>query len=227
MSTISTTTVATTNSSTRPARRTLKGKLKFKLKNKILKIVHIFNLLLIFNAAFPAALKRLLTNKVLMLNNLSGIFFIFGISGYITFLPKYIETQFQQSAARSGLVNGTCLFFIINVMMHLIIFHFVPLFFLYRWHWNFIYVHWIVVWWLVDIALPSIGCKTGSLGCLHWTVMGWSTHLLCFHRLRFKTNSWTSNRIGKSWQRIVILYLYFIMSSLAMSYQNITSDSCF
>jgi len=65
-------------------------------------------LLLISNAAFPAALKRLLTNKVLMLNNLSGIFFIFGISGYITFLPKYIETQFQQSAARSGLVNGTC-----------------------------------------------------------------------------------------------------------------------
>lgn len=55
---------------------------------------------------FPAALRRLFTNKILILNNLAGVFFVFALSGYITFLPKYMETQFQQSAARSGLVNG-------------------------------------------------------------------------------------------------------------------------
>lgn len=56
---------------------------------------------------FPAALRRLLTNKILMLNNCAGVFFVFALSGYLTFLPKYMETQFQQSSSVSGLVNGT------------------------------------------------------------------------------------------------------------------------
>lgn len=55
---------------------------------------------------FPAALRRLLTNKILMLNNCAGVFFVFALSGYLTFLPKYMETQFQQSSSVSGLVNG-------------------------------------------------------------------------------------------------------------------------
>ncbi|XP_046644300.1 solute carrier organic anion transporter family member 74D-like [Daphnia pulicaria] len=55
---------------------------------------------------FPAALRRLLTNKILILNNCAGVFFVFALSGYITFLPKYMETQFQQSSSMSGLVNG-------------------------------------------------------------------------------------------------------------------------
>lgn len=47
---------------------------------------------------FPA-LKRLLNNKLLMCNNLSTVFYILGASGYITFVMKYMETQFQQAAA--------------------------------------------------------------------------------------------------------------------------------
>merc|ERR1712136_169805 len=55
---------------------------------------------------FPVALRRLLTNKMVIFNNLSAVFYIFALSGYFTFLPKFIETQYEQSAARSGMVNG-------------------------------------------------------------------------------------------------------------------------
>ncbi len=55
---------------------------------------------------FPAALKRLLTNKAVVYGDFSGVFFVFAFSGYITFLPKYLETQFQQSAAQAGFLNG-------------------------------------------------------------------------------------------------------------------------
>ena len=43
---------------------------------------------------------------MVIFNNLSAVFYIFALSGYFTFLPKYIETQYEQSAARSGMVNG-------------------------------------------------------------------------------------------------------------------------
>ena len=59
-----------------------------------------------FLTEFPVALRRLLTNKMVIFNNLSAVFYIFALSGYFTFLPKYIETQYEQSAARSGMVNG-------------------------------------------------------------------------------------------------------------------------
>jgi len=55
---------------------------------------------------FPAALKRLLTNKTLVFNNLAAAFYALAIGGYITFLPKYLETQYQQSAAQAGFING-------------------------------------------------------------------------------------------------------------------------
>lgn len=56
---------------------------------------------------FPAALKRLLTNKILLFNNLASGFYVFAIVGYVTFTPKYLETQFQQSAAQASFLNGT------------------------------------------------------------------------------------------------------------------------
>ncbi|GLH12816.1 Solute carrier organic anion transporter family member, partial [Gryllus bimaculatus] len=51
------------------------------------------------SAGFFPALKRLLGNKLLMCNNLSTVFYILGASGYITFVMKYMETQFQQAAS--------------------------------------------------------------------------------------------------------------------------------
>lgn len=45
--------------------------------------------------------KRILTNKTLMLNNIAGVFYLFGLIPYWIFTPKYIETQFRQSASAS------------------------------------------------------------------------------------------------------------------------------
>ncbi|XP_037950487.1 solute carrier organic anion transporter family member 74D-like [Teleopsis dalmanni] len=51
--------------------------------------------------------KRLLTNKTLMYNNFSSVFYLFGYTPYWIFSPKYIEIQYRQSAATSSMVTGT------------------------------------------------------------------------------------------------------------------------
>jgi len=51
-------------------------------------------------------LRRLMKNKVLLFNSFSSVFFMFGYIGYWIFMPKYIETQFRQSAATSSLITG-------------------------------------------------------------------------------------------------------------------------
>jgi solute carrier organic anion transporter family, member 5A len=45
-------------------------------------------------------------NKVLMCNTVSSIFFTFGLMGQWTFMPKYMETQFYQSASTAALISG-------------------------------------------------------------------------------------------------------------------------
>lgn len=55
---------------------------------------------------FPTALMRLLKNKLLMFNILSGIFYILGSSGYITFLSKYMEVQFNKNSSDATIVTG-------------------------------------------------------------------------------------------------------------------------
>lgn len=45
--------------------------------------------------------KRLLKNIIFMLNNLASIFYYFGYMPYWIFTPKYIETQYKQSASVS------------------------------------------------------------------------------------------------------------------------------
>lgn len=55
---------------------------------------------------FPAAMKRLFTNKLLMCNVISGIFYILGASAYMTFMSKYLEVQFHKSAADAMIITG-------------------------------------------------------------------------------------------------------------------------
>lgn len=55
---------------------------------------------------FLKALKRVLTNPLLMANNLTAVFYILGVSGYINFYIKYTETQYHQSAAASSVLSG-------------------------------------------------------------------------------------------------------------------------
>lgn len=51
-------------------------------------------------------MKRVLTNRVLLFNSASSSFFILGLIGYWTFMPKYMETQFRQTAANSNFASG-------------------------------------------------------------------------------------------------------------------------
>lgn len=55
---------------------------------------------------FPAAMKRLFKNKLLMCNITSNIFYILGASAYFTFMSKYLEVQFHKSAADATIITG-------------------------------------------------------------------------------------------------------------------------
>lgn len=55
---------------------------------------------------FPAALMRLLKNKVLIFNILASIFYALGSAGYTYFLSKYIEVQFNKSRSNATILIG-------------------------------------------------------------------------------------------------------------------------
>lgn len=55
---------------------------------------------------FFTALKRVLTNKVLMYNIVSAIFYILSSSGFITFFSKYMEVQFFKNSADATIIAG-------------------------------------------------------------------------------------------------------------------------
>ncbi|XP_014246027.1 solute carrier organic anion transporter family member 1C1-like isoform X1 [Cimex lectularius] len=56
---------------------------------------------------FKETIGRLLKNPVLMFNTFSSTFYVFGLMGYWIFMPKYIETQFRQTASKASLITGT------------------------------------------------------------------------------------------------------------------------
>lgn len=55
---------------------------------------------------FFTALKRVLSNKVLMYNIVSAIFYILSSSGFITFFSKYMEVQFYKNSADATIITG-------------------------------------------------------------------------------------------------------------------------
>ncbi|CAL8069741.1 unnamed protein product [Orchesella dallaii] len=54
----------------------------------------------------PSALKALITNKINLYNNLAGVFYIFSAIGYWTYMPKYLETIFMQTAVNASVISG-------------------------------------------------------------------------------------------------------------------------
>ncbi|XP_070501306.1 solute carrier organic anion transporter family member 74D-like [Chironomus tepperi] len=56
---------------------------------------------------FWITFKRLLKNKTYMVNNVSSMFYFFGFEIYVIFLPKYIETQYKQSASTASFFTGS------------------------------------------------------------------------------------------------------------------------
>lgn len=55
---------------------------------------------------FPVTLKRVFSNHILLCNNLSAVFGIFGLLPYFTFMAKYLEVQFNTSAAGGTVITG-------------------------------------------------------------------------------------------------------------------------
>jgi Organic Anion Transporter Polypeptide (OATP) family. len=51
-------------------------------------------------------MKRLWLNKIYRYNTLSSVSYMFGTIGYWTYMPKYLESQFQISASEAGVVTG-------------------------------------------------------------------------------------------------------------------------
>ncbi|ODM96224.1 Solute carrier organic anion transporter family member 1C1, partial [Orchesella cincta] len=54
----------------------------------------------------PLAVKSLLRNKVNLFNNLAGVFYLFSALGYWTYMPKYLETIFMQTASNASIISG-------------------------------------------------------------------------------------------------------------------------
>ncbi|CAD7086074.1 unnamed protein product [Hermetia illucens] len=55
---------------------------------------------------FISSLKRVLPNKIVFYNNLSGVFYILGAAGYVTYLGRYVEVQFQRSSKNATGLSG-------------------------------------------------------------------------------------------------------------------------
>lgn len=51
-------------------------------------------------------MRRLLKNKTFMVNNIGSCFYFFGMMPYWVFTPKYIETQYKQSASTAKYVTN-------------------------------------------------------------------------------------------------------------------------
>lgn len=175
-------TVSAKPTPTKPAQRTFKSSYQWKQRN-IYWFTWMFNSYLdyCYNPDFPAALRRLLTNKVLILNNLAGVFFVFALSGYITFLPKYMETQFQQTASRSGLVNGT----FSSHSWYLTKEKWINFrFCLYRSHWHFVHVHRPPIGRLSHFEIPTESLETSSIWRSYWDIVVHHSSRVCLRRMQ-------------------------------------------
>ncbi|XP_030560061.1 solute carrier organic anion transporter family member 74D-like [Drosophila novamexicana] len=53
------------------------------------------------------AVKRLAKNKIYIYNSIASILYVFGYMPYWMFTPKYIETQYQQSASTATMATGS------------------------------------------------------------------------------------------------------------------------
>lgn len=55
---------------------------------------------------FPSAVARLVKNRILLYRTASSVLHILPIAGLYTFLPKYLESQFQLTAAEANMISG-------------------------------------------------------------------------------------------------------------------------
>ncbi|XP_055706090.1 solute carrier organic anion transporter family member 74D-like [Phlebotomus papatasi] len=56
---------------------------------------------------FLGTIKRLLTNKIYVLYNITGLFSVYGMEPYFMYTPKYIESLYQKTPTESNFYTGT------------------------------------------------------------------------------------------------------------------------
>lgn len=64
---------------------------------------------------FPSALKRLLKNDILLYRTASSVLHILPIAGLYTFLPKYLENEFQLTATDANMISGMAGIFVMGI----------------------------------------------------------------------------------------------------------------
>ena len=64
---------------------------------------------------FPKAMKRLLKNDILLCRTASSVLHILPIAGLYTFLPKYLESQFQLTATKANMISGMAGIFVMGI----------------------------------------------------------------------------------------------------------------
>ncbi|CAG2110000.1 unnamed protein product [Medioppia subpectinata] len=64
---------------------------------------------------FPTAMKRLLRNDILLCRTASSVLHILPIAGLYTFLPKYLESQFQLTATKANMISGMAGIFVMGI----------------------------------------------------------------------------------------------------------------
>ena len=64
---------------------------------------------------FPTAMKRLLKNDILLCRTASSVLHILPIAGLYTFLPKYLESQFQLTATKANMISGLAGIFVMGI----------------------------------------------------------------------------------------------------------------
>jgi hypothetical protein len=64
---------------------------------------------------FPTAMKRLLKNDILLCRTASSVLHILPIAGLYTFLPKYLESQFQLTATKANMISGMAGIFVMGI----------------------------------------------------------------------------------------------------------------
>uniref|UniRef100_T1J4Q6 Solute carrier organic anion transporter family member n=1 Tax=Strigamia maritima TaxID=126957 RepID=T1J4Q6_STRMM len=87
-----------------PRELTLNGEKPTLLKKKK-KLTEALNLPSIKD--FPSAIKRVLNNNILIALTFEANFYLLGIVGFGTFMPKYLEAQFGQSASTASIITGS------------------------------------------------------------------------------------------------------------------------
>lgn len=59
---------------------------------------------------FFLVMKRILTNKLLMINICGGCFYIISASAFMSFFAKYLEVQFGTAPGGGSLITGKLFF---------------------------------------------------------------------------------------------------------------------